>query len=73
MNNSIPILLFVMLIFACNNITKENSDWIYLFDGTTTNGWRAYNEDSLPTGWIIDDEGALTFNKEDKAGGRDII
>ena len=73
MSNSIPNLFFVMLIFSCNNITKENSDWIYLFDGTTTNGWRAYNEDSLPSGWIIDDEGALTFNKEDKDGGGDII
>ena len=27
----------------------------------------------MPSGWIIDNEGALTFNKEDKAGGGDII
>jgi len=33
--------------------------WQYLFDGTSTEGWRGYNNDSFPTGgWIID-EGAL--------------
>ena len=65
-------LLFIMIIFSCKNIKKESNDWLYLFDGTTTNGWRAYNNDSLPSGWIIDD-GALTFNKNDKSSGGDII
>ena len=54
-----------------------SEDWIYLFDGTTTDGWRAYNGDSLPPQWVIAD-GALTFDTErklesDRKGGKDII
>ena len=52
-------------------------DWIILFDGTSTDGWRAYNGKTLPPQWIIKD-GALTFDTEkrleaDFKGGNDII
>ena len=62
------LLLFslVILITACKNEAKPESDeWIYLFDGTTTDGWRAYNGESLPAQWVIND-GALTFDTEKK-------
>jgi len=57
--------------------TAEADDWIYLFDGTSTDGWRAFNGDSLPPGWTIEDD-ALTFDTElgleqDYTGGKDII
>lgn len=53
------------------------NDWLYLFDGSSTDGWRAYNGESLPPQWLIED-GALTFDTEkrlesDKKGGKDII
>ena len=56
---------------------EESGDWIPLFDGTTTDGWRAYNGDKLPDQWVIID-GALTFDtesrkEEDFTGGKDII
>lgn len=56
---------------------QNEDDWIYLFDGKTTDGWRAYNGDSLPPGWIAQD-GVLTFDTElgleqDYTGGKDII
>ena len=63
---------------AANAETQATTDdWIYLFDGTSTEGWRAYNGDSLPPGWIIEDE-VLTFDTElgleqDYQGGKDII
>jgi hypothetical protein len=54
-------------------------DWIYLFDGASLEGWRAYNGDGLPPGWAIIDS-ALTFTTEqikeedyDYKGSRDII
>ncbi|WP_242082625.1 3-keto-disaccharide hydrolase [Aestuariivivens sediminis] len=58
-----------------NDPTGE--EWISLFDGTSTEGWRAYNGDTLPPGWVIED-GVLTFNTElgleqDYTGGIDII
>lgn len=44
--------------------------WSYLFDGTSTEGWRGYNKAAFPEGWIID-EGALRCVAG--AGGGDII
>jgi len=67
-----------------NQVTAESSEtiepineWFYLFDGTTTEGWRAYNGDDLPPQWIIKD-GVLTFDtekrtEESRKGGKDII
>ena len=56
---------------------EAQTEWISLFDGTTTEGWRAYNGDKLPPQWEIVD-GALTFSTEAKTeenfeGGKDII
>lgn len=82
-------LLFLIISFiSCKNkppsdvessvIEKEvQSEWISLFDGTSTEGWRAYNGDKLPSQWVIVD-GALTFDTEIKSevdfkGGKDII
>ena len=67
-------LLFILVI-GCN--TNNNRDWIYLFDGKSTDGWRAYNGETIPEKWAVID-GNLTFNtelklEEDWKGGGDII
>ena len=67
-------LLFFLFI-GCN--TNNNQDWIYLFDGKSTDGWRAYNGETIPEKWAVID-GNLTFNtelklEEDWKGGGDII
>jgi len=82
------IFLLALIFGACQTESSKKTDiksetatssddWIMLFDGTTTDGWRAYNGDALPSQWIIKD-GALTFDtekklEEDKQGGKDII
>ena len=73
------IFLFTLTLSACNTSSKEHSEpeWIYLFDGTSTDGWRAYNGETLPPQWIIVDS-CLTFTTESKLetefeGGKDII
>lgn len=86
MRTWISILLCAFLMGSCKNKDNQNEpyslmdkdDWIVLFDGTTTEGWRGYNMDSLPSQWIIEDR-TLTFdaakktsNKEHQ-GGKDII
>ena len=80
----INILLFVIVILAGYNMivfgsqsSKADDQWIYLFDGTTTEGWRAYNGESLPSKWTIKDS-VLTFDtnlqlEKDMKGGGDII
>jgi len=92
MNKLIIIAFLIVSLTACTNETKtqteafpqpetqiasETNDWIYLFDGTSTKGWRAYNGKALPPGWIVKDS-ALTFETElgleqDYEGARDII
>jgi len=53
-------------------------EWITLFDGTSTEGWRGYNGETLPPGWVIKnkeltfDDGAKTSDVEYE-GGKDII
>ncbi|WP_163514327.1 3-keto-disaccharide hydrolase [Gelidibacter japonicus] len=60
-----------------DDIHKTEGEWQYLFDGTTLEGWRGYNEDKMPPGWVINN-GELTYDTElgleqDYTGGRDII
>ncbi len=52
-------------------------EWTYLFDGSSTDGWRGYNAEELPPNWVIK-EGVLTFDVDRKVekeyeGGKDII
>lgn len=69
-----------LFLFGCNSGSQESGqtdEWIYLFDGTNTEGWRAYNGERLPPQWEVVD-GALTFDTEKRLeesfkGGKDII
>lgn len=86
---SIWIIFISLMIFSygCKDkqaaVSEENStssegEWITLFDGSSTEGWRAYNGDKLPSEWIIVDS-TLTFDAGlrdttvEHKGGRDII
>lgn len=82
------LAVLLSIIAACNNQsdkeetttaeTRENdSEWTYLFDGTSLEGWRGYNMDSLPPGWTIKDS-TLTFDtqlglEQNYTGGKDIL
>ena len=55
------LLFIIILLTSCNS--KKDSDWIYLFDGETTDGWRAYNGETIPDKWAAID-GNLTFDTE---------
>ena len=76
-------ILFVLLIFvihvSCGPSQKKVKEWTYLFDGSSMEGWRAYNESKMPPGWKIIDS-VLTFKTEqileqdfDYKKSRDII
>lgn len=70
--------LLALVLWSCGTAKEEQQDdWIYLFDGTSTEGWRAYNGEELPPQWIIQDD-MLTFDTEKRLesewqGGKDII
>ena len=95
MRKLISILTIILILNSCKEEKKEEkletaveteaktNDWITLFDGTSTEGWRGYNGKTMPPGWIIEDN-TLTFKPElgleknqereqDYEGGKDII
>ena len=78
MKKIIIVLLLVVAMYSCKTGSdSQNENWIYLFDGKTTEGWRAYNGEELPPGWIAKD-GVLTFDtklglEQNYKGGKDII
>jgi hypothetical protein len=67
-------LLAVLLFAACSS--TEDADeavatttgWIALFDGETTDGWRGYRRDDVPSAWRVVD-GALVL----EGSGGDLI
>lgn len=91
MHNYLFLASFLLLFISCkkskdsSNETEQNqvsnqsinSEWTYLFDGTSLEGWRGYGMEALPPGWTIKDS-TLTFDTElgleqDYTGGKDII
>ncbi|WP_419212404.1 3-keto-disaccharide hydrolase [Maribacter sp. X9] len=82
-------LSIMFLLGSCKDISSKKdetttaeteekvSEWTYLFDGASLEGWRGYNMDSLPPGWTIKDS-ILTFDtklglEQNYKGGKDII
>jgi len=91
MNKIITLLMVVLFIQSCKTdkktalkpvledtvVDQEADNWIYLFDGASTKGWRAYNGEHLPPQWVVVDS-TLTFDTEkrlesERKGGNDII
>ena len=76
----IILAIILLSIYSCAEPTNnKTSEWITLFDGTSLEGWKAYNGDQMPPGWKIVDS-VLTFTTSqileedyDYKGSRDII
>lgn len=65
-------LLVVSLFFTSDLVHGQDesskaievsSEWTVLFDGSSLEGWRAYNGEKLPPGWVVQDN-ALTFQQD---------
>lgn len=45
---------FILSLTACNGQSKQQSGWVLLFDGKTTNGWRGAYSTTFPDhGWVV--------------------
>lgn len=77
------IVVLTILFISCkeklkeeSEVTSENkldiSEWVYLFDGTTSKGWRGFNSDVLPENWIIEDGTLKSMGTGGDIGG-DIV
>ncbi len=53
-----------LAITVCGQVKPtQDSGWIMLFDGSSLDGWRAYNGEHMPPGWNIV-AGELTFSQQ---------
>lgn len=51
----LSLLTAVMLMTATvNSGAADNSEWLVLFDGTSTDEWRGYNSSNLPSAWKVE-------------------
>lgn len=54
-----------------NSLTpqEEENGWKLLFDGKTTNGWRAFSQPDMNKGWIVKDDCLYSLGKGGDIGG----
>ena len=55
-----------------SEMAGTSGEWIWLFDGTSTDGWRGYNSEGLPDGWILEEGTLKSLGKGGDIGG-DIV
>jgi hypothetical protein len=80
--NAIPkyTLIIGWLLTSCQSQPTDNDQkttevqeteqsWIYLFDGTSLDGWRGFNSDVLPPNWIIEDSTLKALGTGGDIGG----
>lgn len=55
-----------------NKLSKKEKKegWELLFNGKDFDGWRQYNNDKMPSNWIIEDNAMKVFTVEGKESGR---
>ena len=77
----VTMVTFLLFFHSCSNTrTIDNTlskqevkeGWLLLFDGTTTLGWRGYNQENLPQGWMAKDATLMSSGQGGDIGG-DII
>ncbi len=54
------------------SVDEKSEGWMLLFDGENVDGWRAYNGDSFPEGWTVEDGALKGLGLGDDIGG-DIV
>ncbi len=66
MKKKLLVFSAVLVLMSCikqrehevdNMLSKSEvqEGWQLLFDGKTADGWRGFNEEDLPPGWIVED------------------
>lgn len=80
------VAYLALLALGCNSSTKEGnpaevkdekaphseSEWVKIFDGETTNGWRGFNSATIPSNWIVEDGTLKSLGRGGDIGG-DIV
>ena len=69
--NKITILIFVLI---SGQAISQESDWKYLFNGSSLEGWHKYKSDKMSDAWYIENgELVLNSNNDNVSRGNDIL
>lgn len=65
----------VEVVVPDNSLTEEekSAGWMLLFDGVNTDGWRAFNGDSLPANWTVENGALKALGHDGGDIGGDIV
>lgn len=87
MKQLLLFLLIFFLFYSCSNFNdskshntesqqlkniEDSGDWEVLFDGSTLDKWRGFKQETVPDGWVIEDDALVALGKGGDLGG-DII
>lgn len=63
------------VILPDNSLSEDekSAGWMLLFDGVNTDGWRAFNGDSLPPNWTVEDGALKGLGHDGGDVGGDIV
>ena len=59
-------LFITFLILISSFCFSQNSEWTYIFDGKSFNGWHQYNGESVGSQWSISNGELIFTNNRDK-------
>jgi len=66
--------LLFFFAFIISTAYSQDSEWTYLFDGKTLNGWHKYNSDKMSDAWYVDNgELVLKSKNDNQSYGNDIV
>ncbi len=51
----------------------EGAAWRSLLEGPSLERWRGYQQDAMPKGWSLSEDGVLRFNPRERQGQADIV
>lgn len=65
---------FLFIILISYSAFSQNSEWEYLFDGKSFNGWHQYNSNEMSDAWYVENgEMVLKSNNDNVSRGNDIV
>ena len=60
------LFLIFIVFYPLIYLENDQSDWIYIFDGKTFDGWHQYNSDVIGSQWSIKNGELIFTNNEEK-------
>ena len=73
-NKKMKKLFLFFFAFIISTAYPQDSEWTYLFDGKTMDGWHKYNSDKMSDAWYVENgELALKSKNDNQSYGNDIV